>query len=55
MGLQCNLDFWTDVQKEGVGGVSTIFFYKAAKTCKMYRTSTHPITGNSHWSEIIKQ
>ena len=21
----------------------------------MYRTSTHPITGNSHWSEIIKQ
>lgn len=55
MGLQCNLDFWTDVQKGGVGGVCAIFFIKLLKTCKMYRTSTHPITGNSHWSEIIKQ
>ena len=31
MGLQCNLDFWTDVQKGGVGGVFPIFFYKGAE------------------------
>ena len=43
------------MQKGGVGGVCAIFFIKLLKTCKMYRTSTHPITGNSHWSEIIKQ
>lgn len=55
MGLQCNVEFSTDVQKGGVGGVCAIFFIKLLKTCKMYRTSTHPITGNSHWSEIIKQ
>ena len=40
------------------------FFIKLLKTCKMYRTSytdfklklpPHVLTGNSHWSEIIKQ